>query len=182
MKRTTAEANVANLYDEGNPSLGQPATVVGAEEMNQIQEEIANAIELAGIALSVADDEQLNKAILARIAAGGTQIQQTLDNNASAVVITGLVFDKALVKGARVLIDLFRRDDGPQDKNEIGELFVSHNTEQDTWSINHISHGDDTETTFAISVAGQVSYSSSTYAGANYAGTMKVGFINELSQ
>ena len=182
MKRTTAEANDNNLYTEGNPSLSIPATVVGAAEMNAIQEELARAIELAGITLNPAVDTQLNAAILARIAAGGDQITQTLNNNASAVDIVGLVFNKANVKGARVLIDLFRRDDGPQDNNEIGELFISHNTEADTWSVTLSSHGDDTETTFAISVAGQVSYSTSTYGGANYAGTMKVGFVNELSQ
>ena len=49
LKRTDADGHDSNRYTEGNPSLGVPATVVGAEEMNNIQEEIATTVEGAGL-------------------------------------------------------------------------------------------------------------------------------------
>ena len=69
MQRIAGPGHVGNRFDEGNPAIGQQATMVTAAFMNAVQEEIARACELAGIALDPDNDEQLYAAILA-IAAG----------------------------------------------------------------------------------------------------------------
>lgn len=52
-----------NLFTDGNPSTGTPATVVDAAWLNGVQENIAKVIEAAGITLSKGDDNQLKTAI-----------------------------------------------------------------------------------------------------------------------
>lgn len=50
-------------FKDGNKALGIPATIVNAEFMNSLQEEIANVIEAQGIVLNIADKAQLKQAI-----------------------------------------------------------------------------------------------------------------------
>lgn len=52
-----------NVFTEGNPDSGVPATVVTDDWMNAVQAEICNAITAAGIALNKADNTQLADAI-----------------------------------------------------------------------------------------------------------------------
>jgi photosystem II stability/assembly factor-like uncharacterized protein len=63
MKRTTADGNSGNLYQDRNTTLGRVGTLIQAEDKNLIQEEICNAIEGAGITLNGSDDTQLLQAI-----------------------------------------------------------------------------------------------------------------------
>lgn len=182
MKRTTAEANDGNRYTEGNPALGIPATVVGAEEMNNIQEEIVNVVLDAGLTLNGSDEDQLLEALQIIFGRGVTQYSQAIVNNqAAGLDITGVVFDKTEIKAARLLFDIFRRDDA-QDKNESGEIYVYHNTETDTWAVQHFSVGDDAEVEFAILSSGQLQYTSSNFAGGNHAGTLRITEITTLAQ
>lgn len=69
MHRIDGPGHVGNRFTAGNPATGQPATMVTAEFMNSIQEEIAFAVEEAGIPLDKENENQLYAAILA-IAAG----------------------------------------------------------------------------------------------------------------
>ena len=62
-------ATSGNLFTEGDPVLGVPATTVTGAWLNAVQEEIAHVIEAAGIPLSKPDNTQLHAAILALIAA-----------------------------------------------------------------------------------------------------------------
>jgi hypothetical protein len=50
-------------FRDGNKALGISATIVQAEFLNSVQEEIANVIEGAGLVLNVADRTQLKQAI-----------------------------------------------------------------------------------------------------------------------
>lgn len=50
-------------WRDGNKALGIPATVVTAEFLNSLQEEVANVIEGQGITLDVGDKTQLKQAI-----------------------------------------------------------------------------------------------------------------------
>lgn len=59
-----------NLYTEGNPAAGVPATVVTAAWLNGVQEELMAVIETAGLEADEADLTQLYKAIEALIAEG----------------------------------------------------------------------------------------------------------------
>lgn len=70
MKRTDADGSVEGKFSDGSPEQGLPATVINAEFLNNIQEEICNFIEQAGLALDGTDQQQLRKALLAVFAAG----------------------------------------------------------------------------------------------------------------
>lgn len=50
-------------YTEGDPSLGVPATVVTADALNAVQEELASAIEGRGITLDKGNNAQLLEAL-----------------------------------------------------------------------------------------------------------------------
>lgn len=63
MHRIDEDGNVDNKFSEGDPQTGQPATRVGADWLNAVQEEIAKAIEGAGVALDKEDNEQLAKVL-----------------------------------------------------------------------------------------------------------------------
>lgn len=62
-------ATIDNLFTEGDPSIGMPATTVTGAWLNALQEEVANAIEGAGIVLDKPDNNQLLLAIQAIAAA-----------------------------------------------------------------------------------------------------------------
>jgi hypothetical protein len=175
LKRTDADGHDANLYTEGNPSLGIPATVVGSEEMNNIQEELALIVEDQGIVLDKTIFNQVLQAIRLMVQGGGLAIADfSLGNNQAAQVVTPLVaLDKVLFKGARFQYDIHRRTD-TQSLNETGEMFVSHDTENDVWTIFTQSHGDDAETIFSITAAGQVLYTTNNLTGASYSGNLKI--------
>ncbi len=70
MKRTDADGSVEGKFSDGSPEQGLPATVINAEFLNNIQEEICNFIERAGLSLDGTDQEQLWKALGAVFAAG----------------------------------------------------------------------------------------------------------------
>lgn len=57
---------VGNLFTDGNPSTGTPATVVDAAWLNDLQENVAQLVEAAGIVLSKRDYTQLLKAIVTK--------------------------------------------------------------------------------------------------------------------
>lgn len=183
MKRTTAPGNDGNRYTEGNPTLGIPATTVGGDEMNNIQEEIANVVEGAGIALDQtgATEDQMLTAILSLISTGGTQGSIAIDNAAGPLDVTGLVFNSANITAARVLYHLERRTDS-QDLMERGEMFIGFNNETNQWEIQTQSFGDDAEVVFSITAAGQVQYTSVNIVGTTYSGTLRWTDITTVAQ
>jgi hypothetical protein len=69
------------LFGDGNPAVGQQGTIFDADWLNDIQENVAQAIEHAGIALVKGDGTQLTQAIIAMIAgvigAGGGAVPTT---------------------------------------------------------------------------------------------------------
>lgn len=69
MERTTASGNVSNRFVDGDPSLGIMGTVVDADWLNSVQEELANAIEGMGGVLDPLNEHQLKDALLAKFAA-----------------------------------------------------------------------------------------------------------------
>ncbi len=183
MKRTTAPGNDGNRYTEGNPTLGIPATTVGGDEMNNIQEEIANVIEGAGIALDQtgATEDQMLTAILSLITSGGTQGSVAIQNNAGPLDVTGLLFASASVASARVLWHLERRTDS-QDVTEHGMFFLSYNNETSAWEIVTQSFGDDAEVVFSVTASGQVQYTSNDLTGTTYSGTLRWSDITTIAQ
>lgn len=61
-----------NGFTNGNPATSQPATDLSSDWCNAVQEEIANVIENASLALDENDNTQLHAAIVALIAANQT--------------------------------------------------------------------------------------------------------------
>jgi len=64
MHRIDGPGAVNNLFTEGDPTVPQMATVVTAAWLNDMQENLARAIEAAGITLTKGDYDQLRQAIL----------------------------------------------------------------------------------------------------------------------
>jgi len=74
MHRTDDPGHVANRFTAGDPGVPTPATVLGADWHNSVQEEICGVIEGAGLTLIKANEYQLIEALnrLARgVAPGG---------------------------------------------------------------------------------------------------------------
>lgn len=59
-------ATADNRFTDGDPVVPTPPTVVKDDWLNSVQEEIAHAVEAAGIVLDKEDNQQLWKAILSR--------------------------------------------------------------------------------------------------------------------
>jgi len=182
MKRTDAEAHDSNRFTDGNPSLSIAATVVEETWLNNVQEEICNVVEDAGITLDGSDEDQLLEALRIIIGLGGVQITgDILDNQSSFVNLTGVLFDKTLVKSAKFLCDIMRRDDG-QSATELFEITAIYNEEDDTWAVRWVGQGaSDSGMTFGITSAGQIQYKSTSFAGANYDGDFRVSHIRKVS-
>lgn len=107
-------ATAGNLFTEGNPTLGIPATTVGEDIMNDIQEELCNAIENAGISLVKGDQSQLQAAIEFYASNAGT--------NREAIVNLGLDASVA----ANALTIALKQQDGSSDPSASGAVRVSH--------------------------------------------------------
>lgn len=65
MHRIDGEAHDGNTFTDGDPLVPTPATVITADWLNAVQEEIANAIEDLGGTLSKPDNTQLVTRLLA---------------------------------------------------------------------------------------------------------------------
>jgi len=167
-------ATVDNLFTEGNPSLGIPATEVSDDWLNDVQGEIVNVIEGQSIALVKGDDTQLNTAILNMIGAGGTGFKlDPLANNTASQDITGLIFDKTLFTGAVLFYEVHRRTDSSNEQ-ESGLALCKYDPEDDVWRITKLVSGfDDAGVTFDIQSTGQVRASTDDLAGSSYDGQIR---------
>lgn len=172
-----------NLFTEGNPSLGIPATEVSDDWLNDVQEEIVNIITAQGITLVKGTQTQLRSAIELMINNGGAAFTNfsIANNQAVAANITGLLFDKTIYKAVQVPFDLFRKTDSSNVK-ESGTLFITHNPISDTWDISLSSSFQDAGVTFSVTSAGQVQYVSTNIAGTSYVGTFRAAGILRFKQ
>jgi hypothetical protein len=76
MHRVDSSGHLANLFTNGNPGTGQPATELEEDWHNDVQEELCNLIEAANITLVKGDQTQLQAALATGLVtqkmAGGT--------------------------------------------------------------------------------------------------------------
>jgi hypothetical protein len=93
MHRIDTSGNVLNRFSEGNPAAGQLATRLSAAWFNDVQENIAEVIEYAGIALVKGTETQLRDAIVALIAgvvgSGGGSVPTTRQVNGAGLATGG---------------------------------------------------------------------------------------------
>lgn len=96
MIRTNGEDHVNHMFSDGVPEQGKQATVIDAEWLNAVQEEIAQFIELAGLTLDGSNPHQLRDALLAifmaGIEVGGTGINISGTGGATTVTNGGIRF------------------------------------------------------------------------------------------
>lgn len=174
-------ATITFLFTEGNPSLSIPATTITDDWMNDVQENLAKFIEIHE-PLSKNDFDQLTRAIDSAIGLGGGQLSQSVNNNEATLQnVTGVVFNKADYKAAKFDFDLHRQTDSSNEQ-EIGTIYVTHDTADDVWRLALTSNLDDAGVTFSITSGGQVQYVSDDLTGANYASTLKVTNIIRFEQ
>lgn len=171
-----------NLFTEGNPSLGEIATKVSAEWLNDaVQEELANLVEGAGLTLDKGNNGQVILAVLALLGLGGTQVKQSITNNESSPTdITGIVFDKTDFKAGKFDLDIFRKT-STQEVKETGVAFVSFNDVSALWDISLNSVFDDAGVTLSIDASGQVRYISDDLTGSSYVGNIRIANVIKFS-
>lgn len=175
-------ATIDNLFTEGNPTLGIPATEVSDDWLNDVQEEIANLIEDQGIVLVKGDQTQLLEAVKLLIGFGGdAQLNIALPNNSGPFDATGLLFNKVNTKAAHISVDIERSTD-TQNKQEIGTIFVTHDTRDDLWRISVSSNLDNAGVTFTITAAGQVRALTNNLTGTTYVGELRVAQVLKFKQ
>jgi hypothetical protein len=176
-------ATVGNLFTEGNPATGVPATEVSADWLNDtVQEELVGVVEDAGLTLAKGDNTQLLQSLKILLARGGDQLKQAVTNNSSNVDITGLIFDKTTIKSAWFKFDIERRTDTSH-VDEMGEVLVLYDNEAGAWKAPDWSSSfDGAGVTFNITSTGQVRYTSDDLTGANYSGNIRITDIKKIEQ
>lgn len=178
-------ATVDNKFTEGDPQLGVPATVVSADWLNSVQEEMSQFIEYVGITLDKLNDNQLQSALLEFFLRGGmaAPLSQTLANNTGPADVVGFTYDKTLVKCKIALFTIERKTD-TQNVQESGLLFVTYDSADDEWRANYLSVEGDADVVFSSVVdAGDVSklqYTTHDLTGASYEGELRMTSIFEI--
>lgn len=170
---TEAEGGVVGYFTEGNPATSTPATVFSADWGNTIQEELIALLTAAGVTPSKTDRDQVLESIRWLIENDKAVADFVVANNASAQNVTGLIFDKTIYKSAAIEFDLYRKTDAPTELSSVVKLTAIYKPVANTWTMLQSSEGDDCEVTFSIDSSGQVKYTSSNLAGANYAGSIR---------
>lgn len=177
-----AGATITNLFTEGNPSLGIPATVVTDDWANDVQEELCNLVEDQGITLVKGTQTQVLAAIKSLIGNGGNEFQQDIDNNqAVATSIAGLLFSSASVKAAQFDFEIYRQTVSGS-RIEAGTCFLSYRTATSAWELSQSTQFDDSGVTLSVTSGGQVQYISDNFAGASYVGKIRVTAIRKFRQ
>ena len=172
-----------NLFTEGNPGLGIPASEVSDDWLNDVQEELVTVIEDAGITLVKGTQDQLKLAIQDMIANGGgsgSGILQAVANNASATNIGGLLFDPAIFRSGSFDVQIDRRTD-TQNIVDSGNVRVAYNPETAAWETPKFSSDFDASgLTFSQLASGQIQVASDDLTGTTYAGNIRVTNIKKV--
>lgn len=97
-------ATPGNLFTDGDPQAGVPATFVTDDWANAVQEELCNVVLASGLELAKPDNTQLNAAINARIAAAITAlaVPSTIAAAIAALVQDGTFTPRLLIGGSAV--------------------------------------------------------------------------------
>lgn len=77
MKRTDADLNVANQFADGDPLVPTAGTLLDASWLNNVQEELCNAVESDGSTLSGSDHTQLRNSLALLLGEPGGRLSLT---------------------------------------------------------------------------------------------------------
>lgn len=121
--------------------------------------------------------------VLNSLAGPGTinEVQSVIENNISdAIALPGLVFAASLTQSATVLYRIQRDTDDISPIIEQGRLDIM--LDNGTWKMSRdIIVGNLAGVTFSIDATGQINYTSTNLAGANYTGFVKFKTIGILT-
>lgn len=168
-----AAEETPGYFTEGDPQQAIPATVVSQDWLNDVQENIAYVIEQAGIALVKGTWTQLRTAITHMIQNVQEAIQ-TIANNTTNGNVTAALFVGTTHPSFKIEFDLYRKTDTPTELRSSGVLKGLYKPVLASWTlILESESGDELDVEFNITSGGQVRYTSSNLAGANYVGQMR---------
>lgn len=162
-----------NNFTEGNPQTAVKPTVVTADILNALQNEIANFIVSRGLVLDKADNTQLSQA-LAVLNTTNDESLPILNNQINTLMGATFEFDITKIKSAIIEIDIYRKDAG-QERSSTGHIHILGKPIAGTFEVIPMLFGDEDTlgVVFDIDNAlgiGKLKYSSSNFAGANYDG------------
>lgn len=109
-----------------------------------------------------------------------SQVSFTIANNqASAANITGLSFNPAVYRSAKIEYSIYRQTDTAlTGVAQVGQLRLVYNSQQTSWLLSDDYAGQSSGVEFSITALGQVQYTSSDLgAGTNYVGSLKYSII-----
>lgn len=96
------------------------------------------------------------------------------NNQSSAASITGLLIDGVSTRGFILEYSIYRQTDTALSAlAQLGQLRAVYNSQSSTWFMSDDYSGQNSGVTLTIQPSGQIQYTSSNIAGANYVGTMK---------
>ena len=176
-----AVGGTVGYFTEGDPVNSVPATVVSADWLNMIQEELMALVLAAGIAPSKVTRTQVRDSILQLVQQGGQAAALSFviaNNQAAAADVTGFPqIDHTKVRAFEAFITMLRRTDSGY-VQQTGRLYGTYNTETSSWDMSIMATGDDPGVVFSMAVvAGTVwklRYTSDNMAGSSYAGVLKI--------
>jgi hypothetical protein len=103
------------------------------------------------------------------------------NNQSSAANITNLLFDGVQIRGFSIEYTVYRQTDTASSAvAQIGNLRGVYNTQSATWFMSDDYSGQNSGVSFSILSSGQLRYTSSNIAGANYVGVMKYSIKRTL--
>lgn len=96
------------------------------------------------------------------------------NNQSSAADVTSLLFDGVATRSFILDYSIYRQTDTASSAlAQVGQLRGVYNTQSSTWLMSDDFSGQNSGVTFSIQPSGQIQYTSSNIAGANYVGSMK---------
>jgi hypothetical protein len=96
------------------------------------------------------------------------------NNQASAADVTGLLFDPITTRSFVLDYSIYRQTDTASSAlAQAGQLRGVYNTQSGVWLMSDDYSGQNAGVVFSIQPSGQIRYTSSNIAGANYVGTLK---------
>lgn len=138
MKRISTSTAVQNKFVDGNKATGQKATQFNAEWCNQVQEEICNLLEAAGVAVGD-NDHQLKdlltvlfvldlklKSMMCKKTITGGQSTVTSDGETISIGASGNgITDDSAAELSRLLLKLFKTSSGNSLQSEVSPEHVA---------------------------------------------------------
>ena len=138
MKRISTSTAVQNKFVDGNKATGQKATQFNAEWCNQVQEEICNLLEAAGVAVG-GNDHQLKdlltvlfvldlkiKSMMCKKTITGGQSTVTSDGETISIGASGNgITDDSAAELSRLLLKLFKTSSGNSLQSEVAPEHVA---------------------------------------------------------